>query len=120
MSGVDRERLRGRLDAELARFRAENPRSAEHHERARGSLLGGVPMPWMMAWAGGFPVVAAHAEGSRVTDVDGHEYVDLCLGDTGAMTGHGPPAVVARPARRVGRASRTCSRPRTRPGWGRS
>jgi glutamate-1-semialdehyde 2,1-aminomutase len=82
------------LDAELERFRSEHPRSAEVHERACRSLVGGVPMPWMMLWAGGFPVVAERAEGNRVVDVDGHEYVDLCLGDTGAMTGHSPPEVV--------------------------
>jgi glutamate-1-semialdehyde 2,1-aminomutase len=91
---IDRTRLGQLLDAELQRFRAEHPRSAEMHERAQVSLVGGVPMPWMMLWAGGFPVVAQHAEGNRVIDVDGHEYVDLCLGDTGAMTGHSPPEVV--------------------------
>lgn len=52
-------------------------------------------MPWMMRWAGGFPPFAARAAGARITDVDGHDYVDLCLGDTGAMTGHGPPTVLA-------------------------
>ncbi len=51
-------------------------------------------MPWMMRWAGGFPPFAARAAGASITDVDGHEYVDLCLGDTGAMTGHSPPAVM--------------------------
>ena len=51
-------------------------------------------MPWMMRWAGGFPPFAARAAGASITDVDGHEYVDLCLGDTGAMTGHSPPAVL--------------------------
>jgi len=50
-------------------------------------------MPWMMRWAGGFPVVAERAESSTIVDVDGHEYVDLCLGDTGAMTGHAPEPV---------------------------
>src|SRR2546423_1393340 len=91
---LDRERLARLVDEELERFRAEPPRSAEMHARAERSLVGGVPMPWMMLWAGGFPVVAERAAGNRVVDVDGHEYVDLCLGDTGAMTGHSPPEVV--------------------------
>jgi glutamate-1-semialdehyde 2,1-aminomutase len=82
------------IERELARFQAEHPRSAELHARARGSLFGGVPMPWMMLWAGGYPVAVAEASGSRVVDVDGHEYVDLCLGDTGAMAGHSPPPVL--------------------------
>jgi glutamate-1-semialdehyde 2,1-aminomutase len=60
------------------------------HERARGSLLGGVPMSWMAMWAGGHPVYLADAYGARVVDVDGNEYADLCLGDTGAMAGHSP------------------------------
>jgi glutamate-1-semialdehyde 2,1-aminomutase len=93
-AAIDRARLAQLFEAELERFRAEHTRSAELHERAQRSLIGGVPMPWMMLWAGGFPVVAERAEGNRVVDVDGHEYVDLCLGDTGAMTGHSPPEVV--------------------------
>jgi len=52
-------------------------------------------MHWMTRWAGGFPVFADHAEGAFLTDVDGHRYLDLCLGDTGAMAGHAPPATVA-------------------------
>ncbi len=82
------------IERELARFADEHPRSAALHERARGSLFGGVPMPWMMLWAGGYPVAVAEASGSRLVDVDGHEYVDLCLGDTGAMAGHSPPPVL--------------------------
>jgi glutamate-1-semialdehyde 2,1-aminomutase len=84
------------LERELERFRAEHPRSYALTERAKGSLLGGVPMHWMVRWAGGFPVFATEAGGARFRDVDGHEYVDFCLGDTGAMTGHSPePAVQA-------------------------
>ena len=49
-------------------------------------------MHWMVEWAGAFPVFVAEASGARFTDVDGNEYVDLCLGDTGAMTGHAPAA----------------------------
>src|SRR5213082_1386793 len=82
------------MQRELERFREEHPRSAELSERAKRSLLGGVPMHWMVRWAGGFPVFATDAEGARFRDVDGHEYVDFCLGDTGAMTGHSPHATV--------------------------
>ena len=91
---VDRGRLGELIQRELDRFAAAHPVSWELSEKARQSLIGGVPMPWMMLWAGGFPPFAASAAGASVTDVDGHEYVDLCLGDTGAMTGHSPPAVM--------------------------
>jgi glutamate-1-semialdehyde 2,1-aminomutase len=50
-------------------------------------------MHWMTEWASAFPVFVQEARGARFVDVDGHEYVDFCLGDTGAMAGHGPPAV---------------------------
>jgi glutamate-1-semialdehyde 2,1-aminomutase len=82
------------LAEELERFAREHPRSHELSQRARRSLLAGVPMHWMVRWAGGFPVYASDAEGARFRDVDGHEYVDLCLGDTGAMTGHSPEPTV--------------------------
>jgi glutamate-1-semialdehyde 2,1-aminomutase len=82
------------LERELERFEREHPRSRELAGRARESLLSGVPMPWMVRWPGGFPVFAADAHGARFRDVDGHEYVDFCLGDTAAMTGHSPEATV--------------------------
>jgi glutamate-1-semialdehyde 2,1-aminomutase len=104
---IDRDVLGRRLREELERFAAERPRSRELWERARRSLVGGVPMPWMMRWAGGFPVFAAGASGARIVDVDGFEYVDFCLGDTGAMPGHGPAAVVDAAGRQLGRGITT-------------
>ena len=92
---LDRSRLGGLLGAELERFAESHPRSRALFEEAQGSLLGGVPMSWMAKWAGGFPLFLVRAEGARVTDADGFEYVDLCLGDTGAMAGHAPAATVA-------------------------
>ena len=83
------------LAEERARFAAANQRSAAAFAEASRHLLGGVPMPWMAKWAGGFPVYLAEAHGARVVDVDGHEYADLCLGDTGAMAGHSPGPTVA-------------------------
>jgi glutamate-1-semialdehyde 2,1-aminomutase len=90
---IDRTRLTSLLSDEIELFSRSHPRAAEIHERAKATLVGGVPMPWMMMWAGGFPIVAERAEGATIRDVDGHEYVDLCLGDTGAMTGHAPEPV---------------------------
>jgi glutamate-1-semialdehyde 2,1-aminomutase len=92
---VDRDRLRRLMEREESRFVAEHPRSGELFERGKQHLLAGVPMPWMSEWAGPYPVFVAEAEGARFTDVDGHGYVDFCLGDTGAMTGHAPKEAVA-------------------------
>ena len=96
---IGRERLAKLTAGELEAHRARNPESAARFARAKASLLGGVPMSWMLKWAGAypisgepgaFPIFAARAGDSRVLDVDGHEYIDFCLGDTGAMTGHSP------------------------------
>ena len=91
---LDRARLERLMADETARFDRANPRSRELWERAKGPLLDGVPMNWMVKWAGPYPLFVESAAGARFTDVDGHEYVDLCLGDTGAMAGHGPEATV--------------------------
>jgi len=91
------------LARELERFDRDHPRSRDLARQAERSLLAGVPMPWMIRWAGGFAVYAAEASGARFRDVDGHEYVDFCLGDTAAMTGHSPPPTVRAVAEQVAR-----------------
>jgi glutamate-1-semialdehyde 2,1-aminomutase len=88
---------------ESARFATEHPRSQALHERAKASLLDGVPMNWMVRWAGPFPLFVEEASGARFTCVDGHEYVDFCLGDTGAMAGHGPSPTIDAVGRQLGR-----------------
>jgi glutamate-1-semialdehyde 2,1-aminomutase len=100
---IDRERLAQLMQREEEHFARERPKSAALFERARASLLGGVPMNWMAKWAGGFPVFVREAHGAHFTDVDGHRYVDLCLGDTGAMTGHSPEAATRAIAEQAGR-----------------
>jgi len=101
MSAIEHEKLQQLKQREEARFIAEHPKSAELHARAKRSLLGGVPMNWMNKWAGAFPVFVTRAKGAHFTDADGHEYVDLCLGDTGAMTGHSPDVVADAIAKRL-------------------
>src|SRR6478752_2769099 len=91
------------MAGEMERFAEEHPRSATLHARARGSLLEGVPMPWMVKWAGPFPPYVESADGAHFQCVDGHEYVDFCPGDTGAMAGHGPAPTIAAVERQVRR-----------------
>jgi glutamate-1-semialdehyde aminotransferase len=95
------------FERERERFAAEHPRSRELHERAGGALLSGVPMNWMTRWPGSFPLFISEARGATLTDVDGHGYADLCLGDTGAMTGHSPAPTVAAIADRAARGITT-------------
>ncbi|GIE98869.1 transaminase [Paractinoplanes rishiriensis] len=99
-SAVDRSRLAALADRERATFARRHPRSRAAYEAA-GHLFGRVPMTWMNKTAGGFPVYVERARGARVTDLDGHEYVDFCLGDTGAMAGHSPAPVVDAVHRRL-------------------
>jgi glutamate-1-semialdehyde 2,1-aminomutase len=58
-------------------------------------------MTWMNKWSGGYPLYLSGAHGNRITDLDGHEYVDFALGDTGAMAGHSPRATVAAVTERI-------------------
>jgi len=94
MTSIDRTHLQRRLAEEDRRFVETHPRSRELFERAQRSLLAGVPMNWMVRWAGPFPIFVQAGSGAHFTDVDGQRYLDLCLGDTGAMTGHAPQATV--------------------------
>jgi glutamate-1-semialdehyde 2,1-aminomutase len=87
---------------EREEFARRHARSRELHERAAGSLLAGVPMSWMTMWAGGHPIYLDSAEGARLVDVDGNEYADFCLGDTGAMAGHSPEPVMRAVRERAG------------------
>ena len=99
-SGVDRARLAALAARERSTYADRHPRSAAAYAGA-GHLFGRVPMTWMNKTAGGFPVYVATARGARLTDLDGHEYADFCLGDTGAMAGHSPAPVVEAVTRRL-------------------
>ncbi|MFM2175769.1 MAG: hypothetical protein RLZZ527_845, partial [Actinomycetota bacterium] len=92
---IDRQHLKKLNERELERFLARTPKSRERLESAKGVMPGGVPMSWMTKWPGKYPLFVASAKGAHFVDVDGNEYIDLCLGDTGSMTGHSPTATVA-------------------------
>src|SRR4051812_13898500 len=101
MSKLSRDRLASLIERERAEYADAHPGSAELYGSA-GHLFGRVPMTWMNMWSGGFPLYLDRAWGNRVLDVDGHEYVDFAMGDTGAMAGHSPHATVDAVTRRIG------------------
>jgi glutamate-1-semialdehyde 2,1-aminomutase len=81
------------LAREQALFARTHAVSGQHFAQGQAHYLYGAPSHWMRRWAGGFPLVARTAVGTRLQCVDGHDYVDFCLGDTGGMCGHAHPAI---------------------------
>ncbi|MBC7755439.1 MAG: aspartate aminotransferase family protein [Bdellovibrio sp.] len=81
------------LAAERERYSALHPTSNLLAKQAAQHFLYGVPMHWMNDWGTPTPLFIADASGAHFTCADGIDYKDFCLGDTGAMFGHSPPAV---------------------------
>src|ERR1700688_3598921 len=95
MPSIHRDRLKSLMQSEQDKLSSAHPKSKSLFDRAAKSLLGGVPLNWMAKLAGAFPPFVSEAHGAEVVDVDGHRYIDFCLGDTAAMTGHSPSATVS-------------------------
>ncbi|MCP3395015.1 transaminase [Bradyrhizobium sp. CCGB12] len=94
IAAVERTGLLGKLiDAEQERFKTLHPRSAAAWQEGGRNFLYGGPSHWMRRWAGGFPIYVDEADGAHIRDIDGRDYIDFCLGDTGGMCGHAPEAV---------------------------
>jgi glutamate-1-semialdehyde 2,1-aminomutase len=98
---LDRTQLNHLLDQERSQFLEQRPRSVALSAQAKDRFVGGVPMGWMIEWPTPAPLVIREASGAHLVDVDGHEYIDFCLGEGGSMTGHSPPAVAAAVARQA-------------------
>ena len=93
IAGARKDRL-GKLAArEAKRFAAGRPRALAAQEAGGGVCLDGVPLHWMKDWPMPHLPLVAKARGARITDIDGYEIDDFCLGDTGSMFGHSPEPV---------------------------
>ncbi len=70
--------------------------NAELHRRAVARIPGGVNSP-IRAWnaVGGTPYFVDRAEGARLWDVEGNEYLDLVQSYGAVIAGHAHPAIVA-------------------------
>ncbi|MEO6273242.1 MAG: transaminase [Rhodoferax sp.] len=86
-------------------FAEKHPQSKANFQAGQAHYLYGAPSHWMRRWSGGFPLVAQSAQGTHLRCVDGQDYVDFCLGDTGGMCGHGHPAVTEGVAAQLSRGA---------------
>jgi glutamate-1-semialdehyde 2,1-aminomutase len=93
IAGVSRDRIKAVMARETAAYSDARPRTRAALAAARDTYLDDVPLHWMKDWPQPFPMLVAHAEGASLTDIDGHQLDDFCLGDTGSMFGHSPPPV---------------------------
>ena len=105
MSGVAASAVAVLLEREQRAFAERHPASRQLFEQGQQHYLYGAPSHWFRRWAGGFPLYAERASGARLSCVDGFEYADFCLGDTGGMCGHAPPAVTAAVQRQLERGA---------------
>jgi glutamate-1-semialdehyde 2,1-aminomutase len=90
---LDRAALQALQQREIQRYIDTHPASVRLAQQAAPHYLFGVPMHWMRDWPTPAPLHVQHAAGNRITCADGHQYIDFCLGDTGAMFGHSPKPV---------------------------
>ena len=103
---MDRARLPSCSPPRRRASRGADLRSRGLFERAgRGPARRGADEVDVALGAGGFPLYLAR-RGREGVDVDGHDYVDFCLGDTGAMAGHSPAPTVEAVQDRLERARR--------------
>jgi glutamate-1-semialdehyde 2,1-aminomutase len=92
-------------EREDAAFAAMRPRSLKLWESGQAVMPNGVPMSWLRTSYDHPPLFIESATGSRLRDVDGHEYADFNIADMSMFTGYGPPAVVEAVSRQVGLGS---------------
>ncbi len=81
------------IESERTQYLQLHVKSIALSESAHKHFLYGVPMHWMNDWGTPVPLFISEASGAHFTCADGIDYTDFCLGDTGAMFGHSPPAV---------------------------
>jgi len=86
----------------IADYRAITPGSAALFEKAALRLPAGVTSN--VKFFAPYPLYMTRADGARVWDVDGREYLDYCLAFGPLVTGHGHPRVLEAVRAEVSRA----------------
>ena len=90
IAGIARPKLDALKAREAKAYGKARPKTRAALEKGTSHYLDGVPMHWMKDWPMPFPMLVKSAKGAKLTDIDGNEINDFCLGDTGSMFGHSP------------------------------
>lgn len=93
IAGIAADRLTAFAAREARRYAAARPKAKAALAKGADAFLDGVPLHWMKDWPMPHLPLVAKAKGARITDIDGFEIDDFCLGDTGSMFGHSPEPV---------------------------
>ncbi len=93
IAGIARDKLEALAQREARRFATTHAKSARAMAKASDIYLDGVPLHWMKDWPMPHLPLVESAEGATITDIDGYQINDFCLGDTGSMFGHSPKPV---------------------------
>src|SRR3954471_13239326 len=93
MSTATAPDLATRLPGAERRSVGGEPESRRLHERRAASLPGGNTRT--IIHQAPFPLTIVRGEGARLTDADGHEYLDFLGEYTAGLYGHSPPLIVA-------------------------
>lgn len=73
----------------------QKPVSITEHFRSSSQVMpGGVNSSTRLNKALGMPMYVQHAEGARITDIEGRTFLDMCCGHGAALLGHGHSAIV--------------------------
>ncbi|GLS86575.1 glutamate-1-semialdehyde 2,1-aminomutase [Cypionkella aquatica] len=103
IAGIRPERLEKLRAREAKRFAQGRPKARAALDLGADAFLDGVPLHWMKDWPMPHLPLITKAKGARITDIDGYEIDDFCLGDTGSMFGHSPAPVAKAIRRQAGR-----------------
>jgi glutamate-1-semialdehyde 2,1-aminomutase len=100
---LDRGRIQQLTDKEEDRLNEHTGWSSQMYERARKSMVNGVPSSYQVRdpW----PIYLAEGKGSKVWDVDGNEMIDFHNGFGSMVQGHAHPAIVKAVQERVAKGT---------------
>ena len=93
IAGINAERLTTFALREAKRYAAARPKAKKAQDMGADAFLSGVPLHWMKDWPMPHLPLVAKAKDASLTDIDGYQIDDFCLGDTGSMFGHSPAPI---------------------------